>query len=222
LLLAAASAAVYFVQLAALLAFRNVLLPTRFGALSVHSSSDAARALWHGVRRRRPRALEWRPPARPRALRWRPRSARSEFCSGVRPRAQPWHLSAPPACSAVVSARAASALCRGVRPRRQRRRGVRVAPGASFAMASARAVRSAVASARRMDMRRLLPDAARRTTGPLRTGRKFTTFISRQQVWPGLMIRFTCGLVGFAGFNPSQTIYSRIYTLKHVSVGKCI
>jgi hypothetical protein len=187
------------VQLAALLAFRNVLLPTRFGALSVHSSSDAARALWHGVRRRRPRALEWRPPARPHALRWRPRSARSEFCSGVRPRAQPWHLSAPPACSAVASARVASALCRGVRPRR---RGVHVAPGASFAMASARAVRSAVASARRMDMRRLLPDAA------LRTGRKFTTFISRQQVWPGLMIRFTCGLVGFAGFNPSQTIYS--------------
>jgi hypothetical protein len=90
----AASAAAYSVQLEGLLAFRKSVTTDPLVALSVHRSSNAARALCRGVRQHV-----------------------GEFSRCVGPSALSWRLPAPPASSLIASASAVGELCRCVRPR---------------------------------------------------------------------------------------------------------
>jgi hypothetical protein len=173
---AAASAAAYSVQLEGLLAFRKSVTTDPLVALSVHRSSNAARALHRGVRQRCLRALPWCPPARRQVLplRWPKRSVLASssaigklshcVCQCCR-RALSLRL---PARSAVTSAQRQDA-------RRRRALALRLPARSAVASAQCR-TRAAgklcplpsfvVASARRQDAHRLASDAAQRTYGP--------------------------------------------------------
>jgi hypothetical protein len=98
------------------------------GALSVHSSSSAARA------------PPWRPPEPPARSAVVSASVAGEFCRCVGPSAVSWRLPAPPVSSLTASANTTGELYRCVRPRAQDARHQR-------ALLWRRPARSAVVSA---------------------------------------------------------------------------